>query len=191
MPSHLFFRVLGVSSDAIPAPARLAHKLLAHKSWGIRKEKQMKFTWKCLSVATFAAVTTAVGVAQQPCNDRLIEGTYGFTVQGAKLAGPGPVGPQVGVALTEFDGKGGLTQIDTVTVNGTVVADFTHKPATGTYTVNGNCTGSFTLDFTDGRPPVTTSFVVVYGGLEIDTVVTSAGGKEGILATGSVGKRRF
>jgi len=95
------------------------------------------------------------------------------------------------VAMTEFDGKGKLTQIDTVTIDGKVVADFTHTPATGTYTVNPNCTGSFTLDFTDGRPTVTAAFVVVNGGAEIDTVVTSAGGAQGILAPGSVGKRRF
>ena len=125
------------------------------------------------------------------CNNDLIRGTYGFTVQGTKLGGLGPTGQQVGVAITEFDGKGNLTQIDTVTIDGKVVADFSHTPATGTYTLNPNCTGTFTIDFTDGRPPVTTAFVVVYSGAEIDTVVTSAGGAQGILATGSVGKRRF
>ena len=125
------------------------------------------------------------------CNNELIRGTYGFTVQGTKLGGLGPTGQQVGVAITEFDGKGNLSQIDTVTIDGKVVADFTHTPATGTYEVNPNCTGTFTINFTDGRPPVTTAFVVVYGGAEIDTVVTSAGGAQGILATGSVGKRRF
>ena len=75
------------------------------------------------------------------CNNKLIAGNYGFTIQGNKLGGQGPTGPQVGVAMTEFDGKGGLTQIDTVTVSGEVVADFTHTPATGTYTVNSDCTG--------------------------------------------------
>ena len=34
----------------------------------------------------------------QVCSDRLIKGVYGFTLQGTKLGGPGPVGPQVGVA---------------------------------------------------------------------------------------------
>lgn len=124
------------------------------------------------------------------CNNRLIAGNYGFTIQGNKLAGQGYTGPQVGVAMTEFDGKGGLTQIDTVTVSGEVVADFTHTPATGNYTVNSDCTGNFTINFTDGRPPVTANFVVVESGLEIDTVVISAGGSQGIIATGSIGKRR-
>jgi len=125
------------------------------------------------------------------CTNALLDGSYGFTVQGTKLAGPGPTGAQVGVAMTQFDGNVGLTQIDSVTIGGTVVADFTHTPATGTYTVNADCTGTFTLDFTDGRPTVVTNFVVVENGCEIDTVVVSAGGNQGILATGSVGKKRF
>jgi len=125
------------------------------------------------------------------CNNKLIAGNFGFTIQGNKLGGQGPTGSQVGVAMTEFDGKGGLTQIDTVTVNGEVVADFTHTPATGTYTVNSDCTGTFTINFTDGRPPVVANFVVVESGSEIDTVVISAGGNQGIIASGSIGKRRF
>ena len=93
--------------------------------------------------------------------------------------------------MTEFDGGGNLIQIDTVTIAGTEVSNFSHSPATGIYTVNPNCTGTFTLHFADGRPTVATSFVVVDNGNEIDAVVTSAGGNQGILATASVGKRRF
>jgi hypothetical protein len=144
-----------------------------------------------LVVAGFAAMPAFAQDNSPACNDELIKGTYGFTVQGTKLGGLGPTGLQVGVALTEFNGKGTLTQIDTVTIDGKVVADFTHPPATGTYSVNANCTGTFTINFADGRPQVITAFVVVWGGMEIDTVVTSAGGAQGILATGSVGKRRF
>jgi hypothetical protein len=118
-------------------------------------------------------------------------GSYGFSVEGQKLAGPGPVGPQIGVALATYDGVGGFAQIDTVTINGTVVDDFMHSPATGAYTVNSDCTGTFTIDFTDGRPPLVANFVVVRSGAEIDAVVISAGGNEGILATSSIGKRRF
>jgi hypothetical protein len=127
-----------------------------------------------------------------PCKDRLdkvLEGHYGFTLQGTKLAGLGPTGLQVGVAMADFDGRGTFTQIDTVTIDGEVVADFTHTPANGTYSVNPDCTGTFTIDFTDGRPTVVTSFVIVSDGSEIDTVVTSAGGNQGILALGSGGKR--
>jgi hypothetical protein len=134
---------------------------------------------------------TAFANDSASCNNKLIAGSYGFTVQGTKLGGAGPVGPQVGVAMAQFDGNGNFSQIDTVTIDGTVVADFTHTPATGTYTVNSDCTGTFTINFTDGRPPVVTSFIVVENGTEIDAVVTSAGGAQGILATSSVGKKRF
>jgi hypothetical protein len=129
--------------------------------------------------------------AQAQCTNALLNGNYGFTIEGTKLAGQGLLGPQMGVAMAQFKGDGSFTQIDTVTINGEVVADFTHSPANGTYTVNPDCTGTFTITFTDGRPPVATNFVVVDNGCEIDTVVISVGGNQGILATGSIGKKRF
>ena len=144
-----------------------------------------------LVLLTLASSGLVLAQSNSPfCTNRLITGVYGFTLEGAKLGGPGPVGPQVGVAMTQFDGNGGLTQIDTVTISGIVVADFTHTPATGTYTVNADCTGTFTLSFTDGRLPVAANFVVVESGTEIDAVVISAGGNQGIIATRSIGKRR-
>ncbi len=154
----------------------------------------MKRVVNIFGLVLLTLVAAGSGYAQTDyaaCNNQLIAGKYGFTVQGTKLGGMGLVGQQVGVAMAEFDGKDGFSQIDTVTIAGKVVADFTHTPAKGSYTVNSDCTGTFTIDFTDGRPPVTANFVVVNGGAEIDTVVTSAGGAEGILATSSVGKRVF
>jgi hypothetical protein len=143
-----------------------------------------------LVLLTLGAVVSAQALSDtEHCNDKLLSGHYGFTLQGTKLVGPGPTGLQVGVAMADFNGEGTFEQIDTVTINGELASDFTHTPAKGTYTVNPDCTGTFTIDFTDGRPPVVTSFVVVDNGTEIDTVVTSAGGKEGILALGSVGKK--
>ncbi len=154
--------------------------------------KKLVINLVALFVLMLGALGSGYAQSQSPaCNNKLIAGNYGFRLEGNKLGGQGPTGPQVGVAMTEFDGNGGLTQIDTVTVDGIVVADFSHSPATGTYTVNSDCTGTFTINFTDGRPPITTNLVVVDDGLEIDTVVTSAGGNQGIVATASIGKKRF
>jgi hypothetical protein len=125
------------------------------------------------------------------CNNRLIEGTYGFTLVGDKLSGPGPVGPQVGVAMTTFDGTGNLTQTDSVAIDGTHVADFTHPQTTGTYVVTAACTGIFVLQVHDGRPPVMANFVIVDNGKEIDAVVVPPPGVVGPLATRSIGRRRF
>ena len=55
------------------------------------------------------------------CNNKLLYGHYGFTLQGTKFAVPnvmGPTGPQVGVAMADFNGNGTFEQIDTVTING-------------------------------------------------------------------------
>ena len=149
-----------------------------------------------------ATVCTAIAQSKSPaCNKALITGVYGFTIEGTKLGGNGPVGPQFGVAMTEFDGKGGLQQIDSVTVNGAQnpnAGSFTEPggPTSGTYYVNADCTGGFTLDFTDGRPTVITNFVIVNDGNEIDTVVLGPVGPDGnpvpgVLSVQSIGKRRF
>lgn len=149
-------------------------------------------TRKMLVIALALTVFGVLGSAfadDTPCNNHLLNGSYGFTIEGIKLTGNGPVGPQKGVAMAQFDGNGTFTQTDTVVIDGIVVADFTHTPANGTYTVNSDCTGTFTIIFTDGRPPVATNFVVVNDGKEIDTVVTTVAGNQGILSTSSVGKK--
>ena len=143
-----------------------------------------------ISLAFGALASAYADDESRACNDRLIAGSYGFTIEGEKLVGPPFTGAQVGVAMAHFDGKGNFHQIDSVTIGGHQVSDFTHTPANGTYKVNPDCTGSFTIIFTDGRPTVTADFVVVENGAEIDTVVTSAGGAQGVLATRSIGKRR-
>ncbi|HLH07592.1 MAG TPA: hypothetical protein VKW78_10165 [Terriglobales bacterium] len=150
----------------------------------------MKTLFALLIAACFAAATAQAQTVSPACNDHLIVGTYSFTVEGEKLAGPPntPVGPMKGVAMTTFRPDGTLTQIDTVSVNGAVVADFTHPVANGKYSVNSDCTGTFTINFTDGRPPVTTNFVIALNGLELDTVVVAP---PGVLSVRSIGKKRL
>jgi hypothetical protein len=155
----------------------------------------IKFTASVAVVALTVLLTGASAYAQtnsRLCNNELIRGDYAFVVDGYKLGGaPGsPLGPMKGVAMTTFDGKGHLTQLDTIVVNGTQTSSFSEDEATGTYQVNPNCTGTFTLTFPSGdpRPPVTVSFVVGDNGNEVDTVVISP---PGALLVGSVGKRRF
>jgi hypothetical protein len=71
-------------------------------------KKQLVTNAAALVLLIFA--TLGSGYAQTKshvCNNKLIAGYYGFTLQGNKLAGMGPTGPQVGVAMTKFDGKAG------------------------------------------------------------------------------------
>jgi len=157
----------------------------------MKMNKRLGMFLAALTLLAFTRPGSAFASNSIACNNKLVTGSYGFTVQGTKLGGSGPTGLQVGVALAQFDGNGNFTQVDTVTIGGTVVSDFTHTPATGTYQISADCTGTFTINFTDGRPPVVANLVVVDNGNEIDTVVTSVGGEQGILATSSIGKKRF
>lgn len=160
-----------------------------------------------------ASATAGVAIAQTnspACNNALIYGNYGFTIEGTKLLSPppnttAPTGPQVGVAMTFFDGNGKLSQLDSVTVNGIQNPNggsFTETPTNGWYSVNPDCTGSFTLNFLDKRPQVVVDFVVVDNGNEIDTVVVGTlpqntppnsglAPMQGVLSVRSIGKRRF
>ena len=103
------------------------------------------------------------------CSNLTLRGDYGFTIEAVALAGPF-AGPWRGVALTHFDGKGNLTQVDHVVQNG-VSPSVDWRPATGTYTVNPNCTGSAQI-LLQGGPTVNLRFVLVNNGKEIRTVVT-------------------
>ena len=81
--------------------------------------------------------------------------------------------PLRAVALTTFDGKGNLTQVDHYVVAGMPPAE-AWQPSSGTYTVNANCTGTLTLNV-PGNPlsPFNLYFVVIKQGKEIRTVVNA------------------
>ncbi|MGH9453948.1 MAG: hypothetical protein ACRD2O_08265 [Terriglobia bacterium] len=106
------------------------------------------------------------------CTMASLSGAYAFTVTGQFVAGP-PMGPIAGVAMTTFDGKGGLSQVDHVLHNGVPPLE-DWRPGAGTYTVNGNCTGTATINFTDGSPSLKLYFVLGKEGHEIRTVVSNS-----------------
>jgi hypothetical protein len=82
--------------------------------------------------------------------------------------------------MTHFDGHGNLTQVDFATMNG-VPSSPNWRPATGTYAVNADCTGSAVIVPAFG-PTINLRLVVFDGGDQVATVVIGN-------ATGSVGTR--
>lgn len=118
------------------------------------------------------------------CSNETLKGDYGFRISGNILNSAGtPVINREGVAMTHFDGKGGLTQVDFVMANGIPQPDPAdpvtgfHIDEWGTYTVNSDCTGSAIIHFP--VPPNGTSgaeldlmFVLSKGGRTIHTIVT-------------------
>jgi hypothetical protein len=112
------------------------------------------------------------------CTNKVLKGDYAFHIEGVILALPGatiPPGgiPIRGVAMSTFDGKGNMTQVDHVVAGGTP-PPLQWTPGTATYTVNADCTGNWVLTV-PGSPfsPVLVSFVVSKKGNEIRTVVES------------------
>ena len=116
------------------------------------------------------------------CSLASLYGNYGFTITGQILAGP-TAGPVAGVALTTYDGNGVLTQVDHVLHNGQIPTD-EWRSATGSYTLNSNCTGTMQVVFSDGSPNLNLHIVVDQRLGQIRTVV------DGDVAITSIGSRQ-
>lgn len=127
------------------------------------------------------------------CSIATLNGDYAFTVSGQIFLPTGAVVQREGVAMTHFDGAGGLTQVDLVEsspnapppsgVSPTDPVTGFHTHESGTYTVHADCTGTFTVNFHDMTNPtngesvsdqiIVVSFVLSDHGRAIHTIVTS------------------
>jgi hypothetical protein len=140
----------------------------------------MKAIEAATKYALFVCALTGAAYAQTltGCSNATLTGAFVFTITGQILAPTPAAGPVSGVALTTFDGGGNLTQVDHVVHNGVApVEDW--RPATGTYSVNANCTGTFTFFpmptvAADNSPAILVHFVISKGGTQINTVVSGS-----------------
>jgi hypothetical protein len=130
------------------------------------------------AVVALTLTTPAYAQVNNGCANASLHGIYAFHITGQILAPAAVAGPVSGVALTTFDGVGNLTQIDNIVHNGVVpVEDW--RPANGTYTVNSDCTGTFTFtpaptNPADAGPALKVHFVLTNFGAQILTVVTGS-----------------
>jgi Flp pilus assembly protein TadG len=125
-----------------------------------------------LLLLTFALAASSALTAHAGCTNATIQGTYAFTIRGTILNQDGSTLLIDGLAKTTFDGRGNLTQLDAVAVNGNVAPGWASN--TGTYSVNPDCTGTFTV--TNGnQPPVHLQMIVAQSGNTIHDMVTDPG----------------
>jgi hypothetical protein len=68
-----------------------------------------------------------------------LHGTYNFASDGVQIAPADGAGPFAYAGLVTYDGKGGVTEVITLSANGVVTRNFKES---GTYTTNSDCTGS-------------------------------------------------
>jgi len=139
--------------------------------------------WLCkgtLVAAVMALTLTGVTRAQAgTCSNRSLRGHYGFTITGQLGQAPGLL-PLEGLALTHYDGEGGLSQADFTVLNGVPFAPDFVEGETGTYTVNADCTGTATINFPNGQQ-LDLKLVVVKGGREVHIVVSALIAPDGTL----------
>ena len=135
--------------------------------------KNMSFSRTVIPMMVFCLVLALGGSAvgeeheTRPCSNRTLFGDYGLTVEATLL---GPNLPLRALVMQHFDGKGNLTQVDHVVVNGVPPAQ-EWTPGTGTYTVNRDCTGAAVINSPSVPAPLQIHFVVVNNGKQIDQVV--------------------
>ena len=111
----------------------------------------------------------AAAAAGPECSNHSLRGDYAFEIEGTILAGP-VTGLLRGLAMTRFDGEGGLSQVDFAIVNGApLFPDW--RPVTGTYEVNADCTGRMELVPPAPAPSFRLRLVVFDGGDRVTTIV--------------------
>jgi hypothetical protein len=124
----------------------------------------------CVVLALGASAVAQPGAGKrghENCSNRMLFGDYGALIEGTILGLDLPLRT---LMMAHFDGEGGLTEVDHVVINGVPpVAEEEWRPATGTYTVNPDCTGSAVIN--TGNPPIPLHFVVVNRGKEFRGVV--------------------
>lgn len=111
------------------------------------------------------------------CNENTLGGSYGTNISGTFLLPPAPGStnpptaiPIASVGRLVFDGVGNVWGKDTNSFGG----DVTRYPVSGTYTVDRDCTGTLTLNLSNGFV-INNDLVIVDGGKEVFMIETNPG----------------
>jgi hypothetical protein len=130
------------------------------------------------AVALFAFCGSAMAQVQDNdgCGNWTLKGDYTFTVTGQIVHPDGTIDLRAGVAMTHFDGNGGLQQEDYVmssTLEGPTGPPFVfHGGENGTYNVNADCTGDAVIVFPN-KIQIKLMLVVRSSGAAVHTVVSA------------------
>jgi hypothetical protein len=118
-------------------------------------------------ILTAQAQTDSTGF---PCSNRTLKGRYGIKGDGIVPSGPppAPLVPFAMIGIETLDGEGNLTDDATTSLNGLVASNV--NP--GTYSINEDCTGTYSV--TIATPPfqINHRLVVVDKGKEFYLIGT-------------------
>jgi len=134
----------------------------------------------------FAVMISAAALCAQEtsgattCSNATLDGAYGVNISGTRPAPsvlpniavlPGYIEQAIGVVIQIFDGQGNFAQIDNV--KGSISGITPNRPGSGVYSVNSNCTGTYTLNNKGVPFPIVTQIVIVDSGAEFRGIVVS------------------
>jgi|HubBroStandDraft_6_1064221.scaffolds.fasta_scaffold82751_1 hypothetical protein len=102
---------------------------------------------KNFTITTLTALALGMGPAanadDKGCSNAILKGTFSHQGTGAVTSPPDFAGPEAIVGTEFFDGYGVVTGIGTGSLNGTT---FAYTDEQGTYNVNPDCTGTYTVE---------------------------------------------
>lgn len=127
-----------------------------------------------LAAAVALVVLPGVTAVHAQCTNATLTGNYGYNFPGFVTPGRGTMGNEVPwavVGVVTLDGAGNISNRYTAAINGVI---YTGQTASGTYTVNSDCTGSITFTAGDAAGG-TYNLVIIGGGTEFVGISTNAG----------------
>jgi len=141
--------------------------------------KSFAFT---VAAALTASVTPTARADEKGCSNASLKGTFAYITTGLITAPSALAGPFASVGTQTFDGLGGTTATAIVSQNGNIL------PVTikGTYTVNPDCTGMFTVHISPVGLTTHVFFAIDNNGTEFQAIETDPG----VVVTG-IARRQF
>jgi len=136
----------------------------------------MKNTVKTKALTIAGVLVLALAVAPtakaegRKCSNATLKGTFADKDTGFVITPSGSAVPIAGANIETFDGNGNMSGSGMTSVNGDIFPG-TFK---GTYTVNPDCTGTYTSVTPQGFT-VNAFFVIADGGNELHIVITNPG----------------
>jgi len=128
------------------------------------------FTLAAISVIALGMSPT-VQASDKGCSNATLRGSYAQNGTGAVTAPPDQAGPFANVGTLIFDGNGGVTGSLVVSSNGSS----SPVTETGTYTVNSDCTGTYTVQIAPFGITSQAFFAIDTNGDELEIIVTDPG----------------
>jgi hypothetical protein len=123
------------------------------------------------AVAFALSLSPTAKAANNGCSNATLKGAFVDNAVGFSTSPPAMAGPLGGVLTDTFDGRGAMTASGVLSLNGNIVA-VTSK---ATYSVNADCTGTYTAETSPLGITAHYFFVIFDNGNAIKWICTDPG----------------